>query len=272
VIQKIHFISGLPRSGTTLLAALLRQNPRFTAAVTSPVAHLSDVMTNAMSGATEFVTFFDEERRASLLRGVFNSYYERTGDKSVVFDTNRAWTGRAALLARLYPSARIICCVRDLGWIIDSLERMLRSNPMQLSRMFGYQPGTSVFGRAQSLMHPEKGLIGRAWSTLREAWFGEHAGRLIVIRYETLVSEPDRILRRLYAVLEEPWFQHDLQHLDYDEPEYDANLGMPGLHRVRPIVKSDPRTPSVPPEIFRKYSTSNFWLKPETNPRGVVVL
>ncbi|MBU0835751.1 MAG: sulfotransferase, partial [Gammaproteobacteria bacterium] len=24
-----HFISGLPRSGSTLLAALLRQNPRF---------------------------------------------------------------------------------------------------------------------------------------------------------------------------------------------------------------------------------------------------
>jgi sulfotransferase len=25
----IHFISGLPRSGSTLLAAILRQNPRF---------------------------------------------------------------------------------------------------------------------------------------------------------------------------------------------------------------------------------------------------
>jgi sulfotransferase len=27
--NRFHFISGLPRSGSTLLAALLRQNPRF---------------------------------------------------------------------------------------------------------------------------------------------------------------------------------------------------------------------------------------------------
>jgi hypothetical protein len=34
----IHFISGLPRSGSTLLAALLRQNPRFEAGMSGPLA------------------------------------------------------------------------------------------------------------------------------------------------------------------------------------------------------------------------------------------
>ena len=32
-MSKLHFISGLPRSGSTLLAGLLRQNPRFAAAI-----------------------------------------------------------------------------------------------------------------------------------------------------------------------------------------------------------------------------------------------
>ena len=36
----LHFISGLPRSGSTLLAAILRQNPRFHAAMSSPVGSL----------------------------------------------------------------------------------------------------------------------------------------------------------------------------------------------------------------------------------------
>ncbi|MEG3936419.1 MULTISPECIES: sulfotransferase [unclassified Microcoleus] len=36
-----HFISGLPRSGSTLLAALLRQNPRFHGAMTSPLGGAS---------------------------------------------------------------------------------------------------------------------------------------------------------------------------------------------------------------------------------------
>ena len=28
-LPKLHFIAGLPRSGSTLLAGILRQNPRF---------------------------------------------------------------------------------------------------------------------------------------------------------------------------------------------------------------------------------------------------
>src|SRR3569832_2806671 len=39
-MKKYHFISGLPRSGSTLLAALLLQNPRFHAGMTSPVGTL----------------------------------------------------------------------------------------------------------------------------------------------------------------------------------------------------------------------------------------
>ena len=35
-MRKMHFISGLPRSGSTLLSAILRQNPRFYAAMSSP--------------------------------------------------------------------------------------------------------------------------------------------------------------------------------------------------------------------------------------------
>src|ERR1700685_2110174 len=35
---KIHFISGLPRSGSTLLAAILRQNPAFRASMSTPLS------------------------------------------------------------------------------------------------------------------------------------------------------------------------------------------------------------------------------------------
>ena len=46
-MSTIHFISGLPRSGSTLLAGLLRQNPRFAAAMTGPVGGLSTTLLNA---------------------------------------------------------------------------------------------------------------------------------------------------------------------------------------------------------------------------------
>ncbi len=49
----IHFISGLPRSGSTLLSAILRQNPRFHAMMTSPVGAIYLAMLGAVSRKNE---------------------------------------------------------------------------------------------------------------------------------------------------------------------------------------------------------------------------
>jgi sulfotransferase len=267
-----HFISGLPRSGSTLLGAILRQNPAFSASITSPVALLCGALQQKMSGNTEFSTFFDDHRRANLLRGVFDSYYANLSDHRVVFDTNRTWTGKAALIASLYPGSRIMCCVRDIGWIIDSIERMLIQNPLQLSRIFNYAPGTSVYARAEMLMNSDTGLIGQAWSTLREAWFGNAAQQLILIPYDSLVQEPARVVRQVYEELGEPLFQHDFDHVTYDEPEFDIQLGMPGLHRVEGKVAPRPRPPSIPPDLFSKYAEASFWRRSQLNARGVKIL
>jgi sulfotransferase len=268
---QIHFISGLPRSGSTLLCALLRQNPRFAAAMSSPVASLVTSLHQKMCGG-EFSVFFDDERRATMLRGVFESYYANTGVNQMVFDTNRSWTAKMPLLNALYPGSRVICCVRETGWIIDSVERMLARNPLQLSRMFNFRPGASVYTRVDLLMNSETGLIGLPWANLREAWFGAEAHRLIVVPYETLARAPRAVLQQLYRELGEPWFEHDLAHVSYDEPDYDAAIGMPGLHQVRPKVEYLSRRPVIPPDLFAKHAHAHFWAKPELNPHGVTVL
>jgi len=268
----VNMISGLPRSGSTLLCALLRQNPRFSAAMTSPVAALCGALLHQMSGATEFGVFFDDARRQAMLRGVFEAYYGELPYNHVAFDTNRIWTARTALLAALYPNARIICCVREIGWIIDSVERMLAKNPLQLSRMFNFKPGTSVYSRAELLMNSESGLIGQPWSSFREAWFGDNAPKLIVVPYDTLVKDPRQTLGKLYVELGERPFDHDFENVVYDEPDYDAAIGMPGLHKVRQKVEPTNRKPRIPPDLFAKYADACFWRRPELNQRGVKIL
>lgn len=271
MISRLHFIAGLPRSGSTLLSALLRQNPRFAAAMTSPVASLCGAAHPKMCGG-EFGVFFDDNKRAAVLRAIFDAYYADVPQNSVVFDTNRTWTGRAALLGQLYPKARIICCVREIGWIIDSIEGMLAKNPLELSRMFNFQAGASVYSRVETLMNSETGQIGMAWSTLREAWFGPEARRLIVVPYDHLVKNPQHTLQRLYAELGEPQFAHDFNNVVYDEPDYDSHIGMPGLHKVREKVEYQERQPRIPPDLFAKYSSANFWENSELNTRRVTIL
>ncbi|TWC00213.1 sulfotransferase [Bradyrhizobium macuxiense] len=254
------------------MSALLRQNPRYSAAVTSPVASLIMPLLHSMSGASEFAVFFNDERRRTIIKAVFDSYYAGIPVDHLVFDTNRTWTGKLPLLNELYPKSKVICCVREIGWVIDSLERMLRKNPTQLSRTLDYKPGSSLYARIETLMNSDRGLIGLAWSNLREAWFSQYASKLIVINYDTLVAAPEAVLRGLYRELEEPWYPHDFANLSYDEPEYDAHLGMPGMHKVGARVERQNREPCIPPDIFAKYAHLSFWLQPEAVRKGIVTL
>ncbi|HQT27579.1 MAG TPA: sulfotransferase, partial [Burkholderiales bacterium] len=100
--RRAHFISGLPRSGSTLLSALLRQNPSFTAAMTSPVVSLLGAVHPKMCGG-EFGVFFDDAKRAALLRSIFETYHSGAPSEGVIFDTNRLWTGRSALIGEIFP-------------------------------------------------------------------------------------------------------------------------------------------------------------------------
>jgi sulfotransferase len=272
MVSHLHVISGLPRAGSTLLSAILQQNPRFHAGVTSPVLGLCAGMLEKMAPNSEFHSFFDDERRRRLLKGIVRAYYGGAADDRVVFDTNRSWTGKIPLLTAMYPEARLICCVREIGWIIDSIEKALRENPLQHSRIFGYKAGSSVYGRVETLMNSESGLIGLAWSSLMEAWFSREAKRLIVVRYESLTSDPAGVLNRVYAELGEPAFQHDFNDIAYDTTAYDADLGMPGLHRVQASVTASKRAPCIPPDLFAKHANLSFWNKVEVNPGGAIVL
>ena len=160
--RRWHFISGLPRAGSTLTAAILRQNPRFHAGMSSPVASLFDGVIAQVSAGTELSTMVNEEQRARILRGLFDCYYADL-EQPVIFDTNRAWTAKLPALMRLFPDAKVICCVRDVAWVMDSLERQYRNNAFEHTRLFNNPAERStVYTRVEALAHANR-LVGFAW-------------------------------------------------------------------------------------------------------------
>ena len=90
--NRLHFISGLPRAGSTLLAALLRQNPRFSAGMSSPVYNLFRSMLVETSARNEGVVFIDDDIGKRLLTAGFEGYHHAAALETVIFDTNRGWT------------------------------------------------------------------------------------------------------------------------------------------------------------------------------------
>jgi sulfotransferase len=269
--RRIHFISGLPRSGSTLLSALLQQNPRFHAGMSSPVAGMFSTMLGELSERNEFSVFINDAQRQRVLRGLFANYYDGEVDAEVLFDTSRTWCTRLPALKTLFPEARIIACVRDTAWVVDSIERLIRNNAFQPSSIFNFQTGGTVYSRAEGIANGD-GMLGYAYNALKEAFFGEHTGNLMLLQYDTLVSDPARALAAVYDFIGEPAFAHDFEHVSFDDKGFDERAGTPGLHRVRARVGAIQRQTILPPDVFRRFENDSFWRDPQLNPRGVRIV
>lgn len=267
----IHFISGLPRSGSTLLAAILRQNPRFHAGMTSPVGTMYLALEKSMSRRNETAVFIDSEQRRDILAGLFTNYYNKIQSTKVVFDTNRMWCAKLPAIAQLFPDARVICCVRNVNWIMDSVERLVRRNAFEPSGMFGYESGGTVFSRIGAVASSD-GLVGYALDALKDGFFGEQAPAMILVEYDALATDPARALRAIYDFIGEPWYEHDFDNVEYDADDFDLALGAPGLHTIRSKVEIIPRQTVLPPQLFHRFDDDMFWRNPEANRHNVRII
>ena len=81
-------------------------------------------------------------------------------------------------------------------------------------------------------------MVGFALNALREAFYGEHADRLLFVEYRALCEDPGRIVRSIYKWLGIEAFDHDYERIETPPgaEEFDRQLGTPGLHRVAPSV------------------------------------
>jgi len=263
-MNNFHFISGLPRSGSTLLAGILRQNPRFHAAMSSPVAPLMNTALEQMGAGGEFATFFDQNKRKRMCHAIFNAYYADLSEQTVtsqnpkIFDTNRVWTARLHQLVELFDDFKVICCVRNPAWIMDSFEVIYRKNPFDYSRMFNPQSRQTVYSRCDSLINAA-GTVGSSWTALKEAYYGEYSDRLLLLDYDLLTQHPKRTMELLYQFLGEKHYQHDFENVEYDENSFDQQLGVTGLHTVKKKVAFKARQSILPPDLFQKYNEMAFW-------------
>jgi len=115
----------------------------------------------AMSRRNEASVFIDESQKHELLKGLFDNYYHLIHHEQLVFDTNRAWCSKLPTLVRLFPNSKVVCCVRHVPWIMDSLERLIRENAFELSGIFGFESLNTVYTRVNRLAMSE-GLGGPA--------------------------------------------------------------------------------------------------------------
>jgi sulfotransferase len=250
-----HFITGLPRSGSTLLTSMLNQNPRFHSNISDPLANLVKGVIESSQDGPGVKFLVPVEKRKELVRGLFNSYYYDV-DRPVIFNTNRGWSYLTGPIHDLYPRSRFIVCVRDINWVLDSFELAHRRNPFSTNTVTGGL-GSSVYDRAKTLME-EKGVVGFAYVGVKQAITGPERSQLMLLEYEQLCRHPEQTLRAVYNFIGEPYFQHDFENVEASWDEYDSEIGIK-LHQVRKRVEFRPRKFILPPDILNQFQNLEVW-------------
>lgn len=256
-MKKYHLITGLPRSGTTLLSTILNQNPKFEASISGPLARFvrSIVEESNTQGGYRFEC--PVEKRKQLTKALFDTYYDDPS-KEVAFNTNRGWGLQLEAMKDIYPDLKMIMCVRDLGWVLDSFEQLVRKNPHTITAMFSLDENVNVFTRCETLMRPGR-PVGFAYNTMKQALSSEYKNSILLVEYEYLAKNPESTMKSIYKFIDEPYFEHEFDNVEASYDEFDGDVMLPGLHTTRRKVEFIPRRTILPQEIWNNCKGMEFW-------------
>lgn len=250
-----HFITGLPRSGSTLLTSILLQNPRFYASITDPLATFIKGVLETLGNEPGMKSEVSIQRRINTLHGLFEGFYKHV-DKPVIFNTNRAWTLLTPHIRELYPKSKFIVCVRDINRVLDSFETAHRKQPLQFNTVGG-GPSKTVYDRVEDMMDP-KGIVGFPYVGIKQAITSNEKNRLILVEYDQLCKAPEQTMKSIYSFIGEDYYNHDFNNVERNWDSYDAEIGI-NLHRVRKKVEHVQRQSILPPDILNKFANMEVW-------------
>jgi sulfotransferase len=197
-----------------------------------------------------------EQRRIDCIKGLINSYYHHQQDKEVIFNTNRAWSVMTPLVKRLFPESKIILCVRDINWVLDSFELAHRRNPLSVNTTMGGLSGT-VYSRTEELMK-ETGFVGFPLLGIKQAITSNERDICLLVEYDDLCKNPKQTMKKIYEFIGEPYYEHDFDNVEASWDEYDKEIGM-SLHNVKKKIQYKPRNFILPPDIQARFRNLEVW-------------
>lgn len=256
-MQQYNFISGLPRSGSTLLSSILKQNPKFTAGISDPLEGYARSILQVTHAAVGMEAAVPEGKRKRIIQGLFETFYEDGNE--VCFNTNRGWTAHTSLIRDVFPNSKMIVCVRDVPWILDSFEQLNSKNPYTIKALYHHIDTANVYHRSNILMDPNNGYVFGPLQCVKQAVYSNEKDMLCIVEYDALAKNPRQTMQQIYNFLGQPWFEHNFNDVEDSYDEFDESANIKGLHTVRKSVEYKQRKPILPADCWQLYAPASFW-------------
>lgn len=271
-------MAGLPRSGSTLLSAILNQNPRFYSGPSSPVVGTMLTLENSLSNDELFLAYPKPEQAKEIIASVLDTYYSDVS-KPVVFDKNRSWVNRPEYIRGYFDiEPKILCPVRDITEVLASFVTMCRRNPYTGSGKINFVDSMLIKSDME-LTDDNRcrviaggGILGQSFDGIRSILERGQDKILHFIEYKNLVTRPEDTMRKIYEYLGEEYFEHDFSNLENIHQENDQDVyGFGDMHNVRTSLGATAPAPEevLSPEILALCKDAEFWREMTDNNEDV---
>jgi hypothetical protein len=247
--KTLHFLSGIPRSGSTVLAAILNQNPMTHVSTTSGLVHALDGLANTWHSAG-LLNENDptREKLAQTMRGCIDAFYEDT-DKPVIIDKSRGWPIpqiMGAMAQVIGRPCKVIATVRPVPDCMASFVRVAK--PADLDEfMYSGQLADHLKAAYLSL----------------EAGYQAMPENFLFVEYDKLLADPRAELARIHEFLELPAYDYDFSNIDGSSvKEDDENLhGYAGMHDVKPVLakQHNDKSKDLLKHHYNQFCQPEFW-------------
>jgi sulfotransferase len=249
-----HFMDGLPRSGSTVLSAILNQNPQI---YSSPQTDLLEMLYQLEMQIPNLQSY-----RAGLLfpsydsaiRSIPDSFYKPI-NKPVVIDKNRGWGtpyNWDNLSPYLNPNGKVILTMRPILQVLASFVRVA----IETEKTTGQLPYLNQELWTSHYKEPLDAVVDNlmiANGEIERAIFSianllkNHKDRVHVVWMDDLTNSPKETLDKLYSFLGLEGFEHDFDNIQEVDKHNDlVGYGVIGLHDIKKKLAM----PSTNPEEY----------------------
>ena len=261
--MNFYFDCGLPRSGSTLLTALLNQNPQIHAGTLSPVFEVMYYTNDRLQGE-QAQAFPKPEVFRRMVSNVITEYYSDR-DEEVIVDKCRAWPAHIDLIKQyITPDPKIICTVRHPLDILASFITLFhKDGGLNFIDKAMLKQGMFITddARCHFMMNPG-GIVWESMNALATAFRQNQTQYIHFIQYDDLVSDPKRVMQGIHSYLRLKPFEYDFENIVQKDREKDKEVyGLPTMHEVRQKVekKSKHYSEVLSEEVINKYKNMDFW-------------
>jgi len=249
-MNKLHLLAGLPRTGTTVLGAILNQNPEMYVSTTSSFVELL---------WRNYSLWYDEKEIPCLdtqaikrmkheyLRNVGNIWFKNLTEKNIVIDKRRIWHSipNIKMYKEIYGvKPKIICTVRDIAEIVVSFMKVFEAND-------------ELFVHHKSLNGEMYGVV---YDRLKETFFDSYFTECIhIVEYNDICNNTEKTLKNIYKFLEIEPYKHDLKNIEVFEQE--GNHHFKNLHDIKGTLNPSETNllDYLTPHEIDKYNADIFW-------------